>query len=164
MANGQIANCARCNRVFRKTLTDKCPECVEAEYQQFQMMFRLLQNSAEHGGLFIDDLAEKVGVSVEYIEQYYLDSKLGTAGMFLKFKCRSCGGVMAEMNRKGRYCINCSETVSAQAGVEVKSRNRLNRESDETRLITITETAPARPAAPAPMAMGERRSGFLRNH
>ncbi|MBK8191013.1 MAG: hypothetical protein IPK79_11250 [Vampirovibrionales bacterium] len=165
MVNGRIVNCARCNRVFKKALNDKCPECVEAEYQQFQMMFRLLQSSAEHGGMFIDDLAEKVGLSVDYIEQFYLDAKLGTAGLFLKFKCRGCGELIAEINRKGRYCVNCSETISTRAGVEVKSRSQLTRESEEVKLATVCDIATRGQSAPEAVndSAASNRNGFLRN-
>ncbi len=180
MSNTSIINCKQCHKLFQKTISDNCPTCAETENYQYQQLFRLLQSSKVQGGIFIEDLAEKIGMSVEAIEEYYLEAKLGTAGLFLKFKCRSCSEVVDENHRRGRYCINCSNELSDQAGVKVRSLQDIKREeerakeiiqlpSEKKRLLKEAETVGTKKVGALkenplkPSKKPSKRAGFLRN-
>ncbi len=162
MSNSTIANCKRCNKLFKKTISDSCPPCAETENQQYQQMFRMLQNSKSQGGILIDDLSAKVGMPIEIIEEYYFEAKLGTAGLFLKFKCRSCSEVIGEENRKGRYCLSCSNELSDKAGVQVRSRQSIEKaEAEAKEIIQLPSDKQKQEQAARPRP--SRRAGFTRN-
>jgi hypothetical protein len=123
-----VANCSKCNKIFQKILSDLCPTCIQLEEEQFTLLYRALQKSAAHGGIAIETLSADLGIPVEDIERFYLEGRLSTAGIFLKFSCQGCGLVVGDMARKGRYCLKCSEMTATKAGVEVKSRQELEKE------------------------------------
>ncbi len=162
MSQSGIVNCKRCNKIFKKMVSEICPTCVEKENEQFQKMFRLLQSSQPHGGILIEDLSEQVGIPIEVIEEYYFEAKLGTAGLFLKFKCRACSEVLDENNRKGRYCIPCSNAVSNKAGVKVRSLQDIEREERRAKDIIQLPSGKQNVEQPVESPL-PRRAGFLRN-
>ncbi len=129
--NAALANCKKCKKLFQKRISDLCADCIALEDEQVRNLYRILQKSGAQGGMAIEELSHETGVSVEEIEEFYHDGRLGTAAPLLKFQCISCGIMMGELQRKGRYCVNCSEKMAAQAGVAVKNTNDLARESAE---------------------------------
>ena len=40
----ELRNCARCGKVYAKTVRDICPECYRKEEEDFQKVYRFLQN------------------------------------------------------------------------------------------------------------------------
>lgn len=133
---GTVMNCKKCNKIFQQRLHPICPACLQREDQQFTNLYRLLQNSAGFGGIDINTLAVRVGMSADQIEKWYMEGRLSTAGLFLKMPCQSCGSMCGEHQRKGRYCLKCSEMTANQAGVEVKTVQELQREeADEQRRL-----------------------------
>ncbi len=158
----ELANCKRCHGLFHKHVSEVCPDCFDQENREFQKLFRRLQASRDEGGILIDDLAQEVGIPVAAIEAYYHDSRLGTAGIFLKFKCRECGAIVDEKGRKGRFCINCSEKVSTIAGVEVKSRQSIQREDEKMQEASRNMDLLNQPARQAPQTRRTGKAGFIR--
>ncbi len=132
--SGALANCKKCTKLFQKRLSDLCPECIKREDEQFTTLYRTLQASAPQGGMDIQVLSGQVGIPVEEIERFYLEGRLSTAGIYLKFHCLNCGMMMSELNRRGRFCINCSEATASQAGVAVRSFQELNRAQEREKL------------------------------
>lgn len=128
-----VANCKKCKKVFQKVLHNLCSDCIKLEEEQFKILYRTLQKSASNGGITIDDLSAEVGISVEDIESFYREGRLSTAGIFLKFSCQQCNVMMDERNRKGRYCLKCSDELASKAGVEVKSKQALEKSEAQER-------------------------------
>lgn len=130
---GAVINCRKCGKVFQKRATDLCPVCIQLEEEQFKILYRSLQKSASNGGIAIEELSVEVGISVEDIERFYRDGRLSTAASYLKLPCQACGVVMNEIDRRGRYCIKCSEIAATKAGVEVKSLQQLEKADEAER-------------------------------
>jgi protein-arginine kinase activator protein McsA len=131
---GAVANCKRCGKVFQKVRADICAPCVQVEEEQFTVLYRALQKSAAHGGVAITDLAAETGIPVDEIERYYMEGRLSTAGTHLKMPCQACGMMMRDIQRKGRYCVKCSEATANKARVEVKSVQELEKADAQDRL------------------------------
>ena len=108
-----LANCKKCSKIYEKRLSDLCPVCLEVDEENFRNLYRRLQKSASQGGIPITELANEVGVSVEEIEQIYLDGRFGTAGAMLKVPCINCSIMVGATQRKGRFCNACSEKTAA---------------------------------------------------
>lgn len=130
-----ISNCKKCGKVFQRKANEvSCYECVKQEEEQFTLLYRTLQKSASQGGIAIEELSAEVGVSVEEIERFYWEGRLSTAGIFLKMTCQACGVMTKEADRRGRYCLKCSEMAANKAGVEIKTVQELDKaEAEEQR-------------------------------
>ena len=155
---GNVINCKKCNKVFQRRLADHCPDCVKQEEEQFAILYRALQKSASQGGMEVSVLAEQVGISAEKIEKMYLEGRLSTAGNYLKLPCQACSTLTREIERKGRYCIACSEQTANRAGVEVKSIQAIRQaeEDEKTRQerMEIIKKAPTGPVKDEPRHFG----------
>lgn len=131
---GSVINCKRCNKVFQKvTSQENCPACVRQEEEEVTLLYRRLQKSSSDGGILITELSEELEIPVEWIERYYLEGKLTTGGMFLKTICQGCSSVIREIQRKGRFCVTCSEETANKAGVEVKYISTIHKEEEAER-------------------------------
>ena len=67
--------------------------------------------------------------------------------------------MMTDLQRKGRYCVNCSEKTAAEAGVQVRSSNELDRQDAKEReqlqrMEMLKKTKPTTP--------DNRRFGMVR--
>lgn len=127
-----ISNCKKCGKIFQRRASEvSCHDCIKQEEEQFTALYRTLQKSASQGGIAIEELAAEVGVSVEDIEKFYWEGRLSTAGIFLKMTCQACGVMTREVERRGRYCIKCSEMAANKAGVEIKTVQELDKAEAE---------------------------------
>ncbi len=127
--SGAVVNCKKCRIVFKKRASELCPDCIKLEDKQFQILYRALQKSGANGGIAIDDLSSEVGIPIEDIEKFYREGRLSTAASFLKTPCQSCGVLVGETERSGRYCTKCGEIAATKAGVEIKSLQALEKEA-----------------------------------
>jgi hypothetical protein len=131
---GPVVNCKRCNKIFQKMATsDNCPACIRLEEEQVTQLYRRLQKSANDGGITLEALSAELDIPAEEIERYYLEGKLTTGVMFLKTTCQGCNATIREIQRKGRFCVNCSEDVANKAGVEVKYLQSIQKEEEAER-------------------------------
>ncbi|HEY9745212.1 MAG TPA: hypothetical protein V6C99_03225 [Oculatellaceae cyanobacterium] len=128
-----LCNCKRCGKIFQRRALDICTDCVKQEEEQFTLLYRTLQSSAANDGIAIEELSAEVGIPVEQIERFYWEGRLSTAGIFLKMPCQACGVMTKEVDRKGRYCLKCSELAATKAGVEIKSLQELEKAEAEER-------------------------------
>jgi Zn finger protein HypA/HybF involved in hydrogenase expression len=127
-----LCNCKKCGKVFqRRGAEANCSDCVKLEEEQFTLLYRTLQKSGSQGGIAIEELSAEVKVSVEEIERFYWEGRLSTAGIFLKMPCQACGMMTTEVERRGRYCIKCSEMAANKAGVEIKTVQELDKADAE---------------------------------
>jgi ribosomal protein S27E len=162
-----VVNCKRCNRVFQRRLAETCADCIKEVDGMCARVYQALHKSASQGGISVQDLARQLKIPAEEIEALYMDARLGTAGTFLKTECQGCGLMIFENDRKGRYCLACSELTAIQAGVEVKSLQHIRAE-EETRkalqeqaaqLVKAPLPVTARPSH-LPESVAPRRYGF----
>lgn len=128
-----ITNCVRCNKVFRKTVSDKCPACAAREQDQFSNLYQILQDARLTGGIHATQLAEKVGMSEDVIEEIFLEGKMGTSSHFIQFTCRNCKNDFSGKEGHSRICIRCRSQVSVEAGVGIHSIQDVERRAEDTK-------------------------------
>jgi hypothetical protein len=158
---GLVVNCKKCNKIFQQRLHPICPECIRLADEQFTLLYRRLQHSAAEGGIAIDDLAKELSISQEEIEKYYLEGRFSLAGMYLQIPCQACGVLCSERERKGRFCLSCSEETANQAGVEVKTFQELKQEEEEATRQRLRHEAQFKKRSASGM---ENRFGSLFRH
>ncbi|WP_303674596.1 hypothetical protein [Vampirovibrio chlorellavorus] len=160
---GSVINCKRCNKIFQKvTANEHCPACIRLEEEEVTKLYRRLQKSSADGGITIDELSVELEISVETIERYYLEGKLTTGVMFLKTACQGCGAIIREIQRKGRFCVTCSEETANKAGVEVKYMQTIQKEeeAERRRQEQLQLLKKNQPSKTQPRKFGFSRSGF----
>jgi hypothetical protein len=145
-----VANCKRCNRIFQRRLGELCADCLRQQDEQCSRVCQALLDSAREGGVALEDLAALVEVATEDIEKLYMEGRLGNAGVYLKKPCHACGVLTGETERKGRYCLKCSEQTANKAGVEVKPIHELRDEEEKRRRLPGEEPAVAAVKSPVP--------------
>ncbi|WP_373533135.1 hypothetical protein [Vampirovibrio sp.] len=159
---GVVLNCKRCNSIFQKVTTSvNCSACVRLEEEQVTQLYRRLQKSANDGGISLQELSAELDIPAEEIERYYLDGKLTTGVMFLKTPCQGCGETIREIQRKGRFCVTCSEDTANKAGVEVKYLQSIQKEeeAERRRQEQINLLRKSQPVKEQPRKFGFTRSG-----
>jgi len=162
LSMSQIINCIRCNQLVRQSMSGKCPECSVRENEQFSQMFRLLQGAAISGGIFIKDISKQIGMPENIIEEYFLEGKLGTAAVSLRFACKKCGVEYSGDEGHSSICLGCRATVSAEAGISIKGRNDLKMQQGEMKRMDLLSKINGTAMAPQDEEKGIR-SDFSRN-
>ena len=111
MGGFTVDNCKRCDKVFRKLRREVCTECAELEDKHLKLLYNLLQESADSGGISIQALSEKTDIPKDEVFNYCFreDSSLGTARCFLKIACPKCESAVSMNQAKGYFCRNCGE-------------------------------------------------------
>ena len=102
----QVINCPRCRRLFNKTVSSVCPECVKVEEDQFESLKKFLE---EHPMSNIHVTSEATGVSPKRILHYIREGRLVVPeGMIGDIRCKKCD----EPVSSGNYCEPCSAKMA----------------------------------------------------
>ncbi len=124
LAMGELANCARCDKVFVKTTRSICSDCVKEDEKQFQIVYDFLKKR-ENRRATIPEIVEATGVNEDVILQFVKDKRLrSTQFPNLSYPCERCGEPIA----RGKICVNCTDEISSdlrhqQEVEQVKRRN-----------------------------------------
>ncbi len=154
-----LTNCIRCKRLFKKTISDKCPSCAAREQDQFSEVFRLLQASRANNGIHITTLSREVGMSESVLEEYYIEGKLGTASEFLNFTCKKCTAEYSGKEGHAAYCSNCRASVSSEAGVTIRSREAVTEgQKEQNRMDLLSKLRSSAPPSSNAESAGFRRA------
>ncbi|WP_208587466.1 TIGR03826 family flagellar region protein [Gracilibacillus suaedae] len=121
---GELANCARCDKVFVKITKSICPDCVKEDEKLFQIVYDFLKKR-ENRRATIPEIVEATGVKEDIILQFVKDKRLrSTQFPNISFPCERCGEPIAS----GKICENCQNELSSdlryqQEIEQVKQRN-----------------------------------------
>lgn len=97
----KVINCVRCKKAFVRVNGLVCPECVEFEEEQFEVIKEFLYQNPKST---MEEISEGTEVPVKRIIQFLKEGRLeGIEGSTLK--CSRCGIEIT----KGKYCIKCSK-------------------------------------------------------
>jgi len=100
-----IANCPRCQRVFRRTAMIYCPECLAEQKLSFEQVHRYLDTVPE---AFLDDIAKHCKLPVKELEEWFFSGMLGTDTRKIRYVCQGCQTPLIASNLHGRFCVLCS--------------------------------------------------------
>ncbi|SFM23863.1 flagellar operon protein TIGR03826 [Gracilibacillus orientalis] len=134
---GELANCARCNKVFVKITKSICPDCVKDDEKQFQIVYDFLKKR-ENRQATIPEIVEATGVKEDIILQFVKDNRLRSSQFpNLSYPCQRCGDPIAS----GKICENCTNKISSdlryQQEVErVKQKNEQEQKQIEKTYYT----------------------------
>ncbi len=103
-----IANCTRCDRVFKKLFDRKiCPDCIQAEEEAYRLVVDFLD---QNPGSNLGQIAEGAGVEEAQILRFIREGRLtllDKLGEGARVACRRCDTPIAS----GQYCGACFQEV-----------------------------------------------------
>lgn len=119
-----IANCSRCERVFKKLFDRKvCPACIQAEEEAYRLVVDFLDH---HPGSNLGQIAEGAGVDEAQILRFIREGRLtllDKLGEGATVDCRRCAAPI----KSGQYCATCF----AEVGNALRDSSRGRSEADE---------------------------------
>ncbi|HEY9766824.1 MAG TPA: hypothetical protein V6C82_10675 [Chroococcales cyanobacterium] len=96
-----IANCPRCNKVFRKSAgVTICQACLDAEEEDFQKVYSFLK---ENISATLAEIQFATQVEEKLILKFLQDGRLAGSGSKLSPNCQGCGAAIST----GRFCLSC---------------------------------------------------------
>lgn len=116
----ELGNCARCGKVFAKTVRDICPECYRKEEEDFQKVYRFLQNRKNREAT-ITEIVEATGVDEDTIIKFLKEKRLRPSDFpKLGYPCEKCGKNIVQ----GRICEDCAKFIRSEARVHEELQKR----------------------------------------
>lgn len=100
-----LRNCPECGHLFEFTVRDLCPDCVNKEENDYELIKSCLRHNPGAGIL---EISEKTEVSEKKIIAFLKNGRLilePTNAIMLN--CERCGRVI----RTGRYCDDCCASI-----------------------------------------------------
>ncbi|WP_035725790.1 TIGR03826 family flagellar region protein [Gracilibacillus boraciitolerans] len=128
-----LANCARCDKLFVKSSRSICRDCIKEEDKKFEIVYTYIRKR-ENRQATILEIVDETGVEEEVILQFVKDNRLrSTQFPNLSFPCERCGEPIA----KGKLCASCSNEISSdlrqQQEIEKVKRDNENEEKNRAR-------------------------------
>lgn len=120
---GELANCARCDELFVKSLREICKNCYNEEEKAFKTVnqFLRLRKNREAS---LTEIVEETGVSGKLITKFIKEKRL-LVSQFpnLGYPCEKCGDKI----KAGRLCKSCSEELLQNLDNETRENERAKR-------------------------------------
>ncbi|WP_066192259.1 MULTISPECIES: TIGR03826 family flagellar region protein [Gracilibacillus] len=100
---GELANCIKCDKIFIKTNKTICPDCIQKEEKQFQLVYQFLKKRTNRQAT-IPEIAEGTGVEEKVILQFVQEKRLNPVHFpNLNYPCERCGQPIVT----GTICTSC---------------------------------------------------------
>lgn len=126
----ELGNCARCGKVFAKTVRDICLDCYRKEEEDFQKVYKFLQNRKNRQAT-IHEIVEATGVDEDTIIKFLKQKRLRASDFpRLGYPCEKCGKNITE----GRLCEDCATYIQSEARIhdEIQKRKEERKKRSET--------------------------------
>ncbi|AWO76447.1 TIGR03826 family flagellar region protein [Geobacillus thermoleovorans] len=106
----ELANCAKCGRLFVKhSVRDVCESCYQEEERQFERVYAFLRRR-ENRTATMAQVVEATGVEEKLIIKWIRAGRLQLVHFpNLGYPCDSCGAMI----REGRLCAKCLGQLQA---------------------------------------------------
>lgn len=99
----ELANCISCGKLYVRTTSPYCPECLKLQEQEFEKVYQYI-TSQEHRMATVLEVHEATEVETDLIYRWIEEGRLKTS-IFpnLGYPCKSCGKMITE----GVVCDDC---------------------------------------------------------
>jgi hypothetical protein len=106
-----ISNCIKCNKVFQKTQSPLCSDCLGATKG---IVFSVIDFVVANPGLTVEEVAQQCHLPLKDMEEMLFSGRLGTAAAHIMFKCKGCHKKMSARLRKGQFCPECANKIETK--------------------------------------------------
>lgn len=122
----ELANCARCDQVFVKTMRDICQACYRQEEADFNTVYTFLKQR-ENREAILPEIVEATDVEEKVIIKFIKEKRLRISQFpKLAYPCERCGKPMSS----GEICVTClnelKEDLAHYEAVEEKAKSSEN--------------------------------------
>lgn len=127
---GELANCAKCGKVYVKTgIRELCYDCFREEEEAFEKVRRFI-NKRDNRTASMKEISEGTGVPEELILKFIKQGRLNIARLpNVGYPCETCGRII----RVGRICEQCARRISKELeALKEKEKREREREKKET--------------------------------
>ena len=115
------ANCKKCNKVFDKVYTPYCTDCYAVHSENLSNIYRFIQ---ENNTMSLDQVAVNCGLEPNELERILFSGELGTASSKIIYECQRCETPISPLNRRGRFCLRCTQTIEKEAKIDAESKKQ----------------------------------------
>lgn len=126
---GELSNCARCNKVFVKTVRNICQDCYREEEEAFDKVYRFLSRRKNREAT-IDEIVDATNVEKELVIKFIRENRLRTSQFpKLSYPCENCDTPIVS----GRLCASCSDEIltDLKRHDEIEAIKKKRAEDDE---------------------------------
>lgn len=129
----ELANCARCEAVFVKSLREICRDCYLEEEEAYQTVYHFLRDRKNREAK-ITEIVEATGVEEELIIKFVKEKRLTPRDFpMLAYPCDRCGRDINE----GKICASCTEELQKDLA-QFEEEERKTQELRERQNIYFT--------------------------
>ncbi|MBO8126917.1 MAG: hypothetical protein H0Z38_06755 [Firmicutes bacterium] len=118
-----LANCARCGKVFMKVRSPICPDCQREEEELAQKVIEYIKENPEAS---VAEVATKLEVDVEFIQELIREGRLIKVKPAWKAHCRQCGAPISS----GDLCSECRSKLAAELSKAKSPKTQEKSEND----------------------------------
>jgi hypothetical protein len=98
----EVAHCPRCNKIFRKTDRNQCPDCIR---QYGAALIRCVDYLRRNYKATEEQIKQDTGVPVDFVQTWIKEGRLIISDYpNLNYPCNSCGKAI----RQHKMCAECS--------------------------------------------------------
>lgn len=126
-----LAKCPRCDKLFDKSTTMVCPDCVGAEEADHSVVRDVLSDDPN---LNADQLAEKTGVGIDVVLRMIDSGSVSVADRSTSVLCGRCGAPAISASKK--LCEKCLRELDREM-----SKSRQSIKLGEKRDIQIGQAS-----------------------
>lgn len=104
-----LRNCPTCGKVFVKINRNMCPDCIDKEEKEFELVRKYLKDNP---GASIEEICEITGVDEKKILRWMRDGRIEVlfGGGAVGLSCKRCGAIISI----GNLCGNCIKLLSGE--------------------------------------------------
>ena len=104
-----LRNCPVCGKVFVKINRNLCPDCIEKEEKEFEVVRKYLKDNP---GASVEEISEITGVDEKKVLRWMREGRIDVeySGGETGLSCKRCGAPIS----LGNLCSNCIRLLSGQ--------------------------------------------------
>jgi len=100
-----LRNCDRCGKAYNSANPRLCPECADAEEEEFKGVRKFIKDNPK---VSLEVVAEATGVAEDRIRDYLREGRIESADLNGPvLECRRCGKPIY----RGEYCVLCQSEL-----------------------------------------------------
>ncbi|CQR46394.1 hypothetical protein BN1058_00652 [Paraliobacillus sp. PM-2] len=105
---GELDNCKNCEKLFVRTTSRVCPDCLKEEEKKFQIVYDFLRKRVNRQAT-VQQIVASTGVEEALILKFVKEKRL-RASQFpnLAYPCEKCGKPIQD----GKLCVDCSKQIT----------------------------------------------------
>jgi len=104
------ANCKTCGKVFLKSISEICPDCIKKEQE---LLKNINDYCADKETVTLTELSQEFKEPLTKLEKYLLDRKLVQIMDKLEMVCKGCGTHYRILNEGRLYCKVCFDKLES---------------------------------------------------